>query len=428
MSSPLRYILIGITAALLLFTIYKSYRFTKENGGTDLRCRVIGTRLIATDHSPYYYKWNPADGEYFLNPNDVAYRLVNGNVVTPAMMYTTYPVSVLPYSIVRPLWTVLQYIACFALLFLLLYKQPRRQAIIAACIVICGLVCSNIFQYGIERGQVYIFYAFLFALMYKLYTFQSRYNEFLSGLIAGLFIFFRPFAGVIMLGFLLHGKTKWLKGWIAGLILGTCVFVLPGISLWQDYLSAMQEYTYECMNQGHGNANAIDPPKPETIEGMNTLRSYANINAGNLSAIYGYLRAKAGIWINSKQSLLMYGIIILVLSGFFYRLRRKIIEPQALFLFAFLLYILAEIFTIAPRASYNVIQWMFPLTIILVWLRPVTPPIIALAGGLLLIQSFVFTRFEYQGEMAELIFIVVTSFFIFFPRLIKKWQYGISRT
>jgi hypothetical protein len=426
MPAPLRYLLIIVTTGMLLYTVYRSWHFTKESGGTDLRCRVIGARLIPTDHSPYYYKWNPADGEYFLNPNDAPTRLVNGNVATPAMLYTIYPVSVPAYSVVRPLWTVLQYIACFALFFLLLYKQPRTHAIVSACIVIAGLVCTTTWQYGIERGQVYIFYALLFALMYRVYISRIQFREFLSGLIGGLFIFFRPFAGIIAVGFLLHGKKKWLLGWITGIILGTCTFVLPNTSLWKDYFSAMKEYTNESRGEQHVVLNAADPPKPDTIEGMNTLRSYRAFTAIEVSALYGYF-AGNDIWINTNQSFFMYGCIVLLLSIFFLRSRKKIIEPQALFLFGFVLYMLAELFNIAPRASYNVIQWLFPLTIILLYIRPFTPLFMALAAAFLLLHAFPFRRFPYHAEITELIFFGVTIFFIFFPGIVKKWQYGISR-
>jgi hypothetical protein len=427
MPAILRYTLLIVTAGLLGLTIYRSWTVTQQTGGTDLRCRTIASRLLTTNHSPYFYKWNPSDGEYYLNPNDVATRVVNGNVVTPAMLYTVYPASALPYSIVRPLWTILQFLICFAALFLLLYKQTRSQATVAGVVVIAGLVCSNTWLFGIERGQVYIFYVLFFALMYRLYISDSRYNEFLSGLAGGLFVFFRPFAGIIALVFLLQGKKKWLAGWVAGLVLGTCWFVLPDISSWKDYFNAMQEYTYESMGQGHGNPGAIDPAKPEVIEGMNTLRLYRNFPAGKISGLYGYLRAELGIWINNKQSLAAYAGIVVLFFLFFLRIKKKVINPEALFLLGFVLYILAELFTIAPRGAYSVIQWIFPLTLILLRVRPGTPLFIAPIGALLLLHLFPFKRFDYQGEIAELILLGVSSFFIFFPRSIKKWQYGTGR-
>jgi hypothetical protein len=424
MPSLLRYILLIITAGLLVLTIYRAYSVTQRTGGTDLRCRVVASRLLATHHSPYFYKWNPADGEYFLNPNDVASRVVNGNVVTPAALYVIYPASALSYSIVRPLWTTLQFVACFALLFLLLYKRPRWQATAAGVVVIAGLVCSNTWLFGIERGQIYIFYALFFAVIYRIYISQVKYHEFISGLIGGLFIFFRPFAGILALGFLLHGKRKWLAGWAAGIILGACLFVLPDISLWKDYLRAMKEYSFESMQQGHGNPYASEPVKPEIVEGMNTLRLYQNYPAGKLSALYGYLRGEFNIRINSKQSLVLYGCLMVVLSLFFLRLKKKAINPEAIFLFGFIAYILAELFTIAPRGAYSVIQWIFPLTIVLLRVRPATPLFIIITGALLLLHLYPYKNFAYQGEIAELILLGATCFFIYFPDQIKKWQYG----
>jgi hypothetical protein len=421
-----RYLLIAITSAFVALILLKSIGLTKRNGGTDLRCRVVGTRLLATEHSPYFHKWQPADGQYLLDPNDKGTRMVNGNVVTPATMYLTYPLYTLPYSIVRPAWTVLQCLACIATLFLLLWKQPRPAFDITALVIINGLVCSATWLAGIERGQMYIFYALLFALMYRLYVSKLKYNEWLSGFVGGLFIFVRPFAGIIGLGFLLHGKKKWVLGCVMGFLAGVCLFVLPRPSLWSDYFKAMREYSYESEGRGHYNQNTVEYSHPDTIEGMTTLKNYENVMAVGLAAFYGYLW-NAGINATSNHLAIAYGIVLALLAFLFYRHRKIYSGPLPLFLFGFLCYVLAELFTVAPRASYNGIQWIFPLTLICLYAGFITPVLITLITGLLLLHVFP-VQFYYQGALAELTFLALTFIVIFYQRLLKKTQYGIGGT
>lgn len=421
-----RYLLIAITSAFVLLIIIKSIGLTKRNGGTDLRCRVVGTRLLATEHSPYFHKWTPADGEYLLDPNDKGVRMVNGNVVTPATMYLTYPLYTLPYAVVRPLWTALQFLACVAILFLLLWKQPHSATRITALIIINGLVCSATWLAGIERGQMYIFYALLFAIMYRLYVSKLKYNEWLSGFVGGLFMFLRPFAGIIGVGFLLHGKKRWVFGCITGFIVGLCLFVLPRPALWTEYFNAMREYTNESEGHGHFNQNAINYSHPDTIEGMTTLEKYENIPAGGLAAFYGYLW-NFGIHATSSHLTVAYGIVLIILAFLFYRQRKIYSGPLPLFLFGFMCYVLAELFTVAPRASYNGMQWIFPLTLICLYAGSIVPVLIALITGLLLLHMFP-VQFNYQGPIAELTFLALSFIVIFFQRSLKKMQYGHGGT
>jgi hypothetical protein len=86
-------------------------------------------------------------------------------------------------------------------------KEVRRNfPLFPAAIVILGLLSSDYWFHMMERGQITIFYSLFFASMYYLYTDKSKYAEYISGFLGGLFIFFRPFAVFVALGFLIHGK------------------------------------------------------------------------------------------------------------------------------------------------------------------------------------------------------------------------------
>jgi hypothetical protein len=416
LSSSVRYLLITLTTAFLALTFIKSIYFTQKHGGTDLRSRTIGSRLLFTGHSPYFYKWTPADGEFLLDPNDNAKRLVNGNVATPAALYAMYPLSLLPYPTLRLVWTVLLFIAGLSAVFLVL--KNAGPVLLTACIIVTGLICSDTWLVNIERGQVYILYTFLFALLYRLYISGWKFNQFASGFIGGLFILFRPFAGIIGLGFLLHGKWKWLAGCIAGFAFGCLLFVAPDPSLWKDYFKAMQHYNKEITGTAMQNAGAEEYTKPAIIEGANNLSLYSAFNVGQLYTVHDYLKM-AGIGTGNREMIGCYILILALLSIFFFRLRNKNASPVTLFLFAYLAYILAELFFITPRTAYNVIQWIFPLCLIGLQARAHLPSLIMLVTGLLLLHNLP-VIFPYQSALAELVFLGLTFYYIFFFPAVKN--------
>jgi hypothetical protein len=423
LSKTSRYIVIIIVTGFVLMTVLKSFIFSNRYGGADLRTRVVAARLISTSNSPYFYKWKPADGDRFLDPLDEENRLVNGNVVTPAVLWVMHPLTILPYPQVRLIWTILLVLSGLLSVFLLC--KNNNSTLIASSLTLLGFACSDAWLYNIERGQMYIFYVLFFALMYRCYTGGWKYHEFVSGFIGGFFVLFRPFAGIIGLGFLLHGRIKWLTGFGTGLILAALIFVLPNLHSWQDYFNGMQEYVNEHMGHGHTIANAVTVEKPAVIEGTSNLQAYHPFSIYRLQTVYEYLK-RLGINITSRQSEMLYALVLAVLSFFFYRIKKKTSGPDTLFLFAFLVFILAEYFFTVPRGSYNIIEWMFPITIICLRGRANIPLLLVTSLGLLLLHNFPFV-FPHQGELAEVIFLGLTTWSIFFYNQLNQTTDGISR-
>jgi hypothetical protein len=70
---------------------------------------------------------------------------------------------------------------------------------------------------------------------------------------------------------------------------------------------------------------------------------------------------------------------------------------------------------------------MFPLSLILLRIRFNRPESILLITGLLLLHNFPFV-FPYQAVLAELLFIAVTVYYIFFISSTNILQDGINRT
>jgi hypothetical protein len=410
MKGTAKILILSLTALFSLMAIIQSFYYSGTSGGSDLRNRIVGARAMGRGYSPYFYKWRATDGERLLDPNDIPSRLANGNTVTPAFLRVSYPLSLLSYPYIRLIWTILQLLAAVAIVWAMVKRNRGSSPLISACVVILGLLASDYWFCNIERGQIYIFYTLLFASVFYVYTSKYKYAEFLSGFIGGLFIFFRPFAGIIGLGFLLHGKIKWVKGCLTGVVAGMLIFVAPDPGLWQNYFKAMEEYENTCMGKGH---IINDPPKityPGVIEGMDNLSVFQNFNIDSMPHLYGYFR-KLGLNYTPLFSYIFCAFIYLILSIFFFRIRTRS-TPERLFLFAFLAYMVASLFFLSWRGSYAIIEWVFPLFLVVQLVRFRLTLMILLVTALLFLHNVPF-HFHYQALTGELILLLLVAYFTF---------------
>lgn len=358
-------------SALIIGNFIFLWHLTADYGGTDLRCRIVGSRLLTSGKSSYFYKWNPEDGERLLDPNDVPDRQVNGNVCTPALLALNIPISHFSYNYVRIAWTVLQ----FALLTgscLLLYfsgkKNGRTRGALVAVSVI--FLFSNTWSYNIERGQTYILYTFIFSLCYFIYSSKLKNKYFATGAVLGIGIWIRPLLLLASVPFLLNRNYKGLLGGLFGVLMGFLIFFVPFRKQWSDYSSAMKIYEAEVLGKaGHFSS---DRPlnKPEVIEDVANITHYMqDFNAGGLATFQQYLQhylSKYGIASNSFVSMGILAVIIGLCSLFYFKKRAFGFDdrPELLFSIAFLFYMLSELFIVGSRGGYNCIQWLFPAFII----------------------------------------------------------------
>lgn len=418
-------ILLYVTILCTFILLGKSLFYTYEYGGTDLRGRIIGARLIHTNYSPYFYKWDPEDGDYLLDPNTPTAIIANSNTVTPAVLYTIYPLATLPYKTIRLVWTLLQFCLLFLCFYLLSKSSDRNKPLFLSPVLITMLfiICSDLWLYYIERGQLYMLYVLFFSLMYWAYHKKWKYNHFVSGFIGGFFILYRPLAAVIGIGFLIQKKYNWILGSVTGFIVGCLLFVIPNPGYWKQYATAMKEYSYFISGHITSVSDYQRKELPARIEGTDNLTEYKNFTSGGMNTLHDYLD-RVGINININQSILFYFLLILGLSLFSIKKKKIATSTDSIFLFGFLLYFLSEIFIVAPRAGYSVIQWVFPLFIAWKYILADRVLLFLYLAGILLYHQFPFL-FPYQKDLAEFIF-MLTIFFIIFPAVLEKLKSKIN--
>lgn len=401
-------VIITIVVGLCILLVVKSFYYSNKYGGTDLRCRIVGARLLTTDHSPYFYKWNPVDGERLLNPNDNPGSIVNGNVVTPAILYTIQPLAKLRYDKIRTIWTCLQFIIAAVSIWLLSTRQNEKrhswQSPLLATLL--AIVFSEIWLFNIERGQIYVLYVLFMALMYWCYTLTGKRGQLLAGIVGGIFLFFRPIAVLFLLPFLLKKRFQFVGGTVIGAVIGILLFVMPSISSWKDYYFAMNEFSG--ITEKRTPFSSTVYPLPATIEGLNNITQFHRFNEGGMSTISKYL-STAGIHITGVQNLILLAVTMVILIFLFLRSNNKEGkkgEADQLFLAAFLFYILAEVFIAAPRAGYNLVQWIFPVFISWRYIYSFQWRLVLFIVGMMFIHHFPFVFF-YQQDFGEFLWIIV---------------------
>ncbi len=408
-----KWMLFAITMSFLLLTVAKSGYYSEKDGGCDLRARTIASRLLKSSQSPYFYKWKNTDGTYFLDPNQYSNRTVCGTSVTPAMLYIIYPLSVQPYLEVRRIWTLLLYMFLGGTIFLILVSHHGQPFFYPSVIIILGLICSNNWLFNVERGQVYGLYTFILAFSYYLFQSKLRQAQWFSGFVAGVLILLRPLAVVVGLAFLGKSQRQWLIGNMMGFITGCLIFVAPNPGLWKDYLKAMKSYSNFSVIDRNIPGKLEGPEQPAEIEGMKNLRVYKDFETGGLFPMYIYFNL-SGHTLSLKYSLFIYAGIIAVLLLLFYRSPYFTQDTVRLFLFGFLLYILFELFIVAPRPGYSLIQWIFPLYIIALKFQNHRTVTMLMIISFLLYHGFPFLfLFPYQFHLAELFFILTLLYAIF---------------
>ncbi|MFT3933336.1 MAG: hypothetical protein QM726_06945 [Chitinophagaceae bacterium] len=409
----IRTITIIASCIIIVFSCFKSAGLLRAYGSVDLRCRIVGVRISGTQNSPYFYKWHEKDSLIFLDPNDRLGRKVNGNVVTPAVLKFFFPLSHLSYKSIQTIWAFLQYFFLLSSLFLtgILNRITEYKKSIKVLLIAIFYLCSNIWFYNIERGQIYTFYLFSFSLIYYFSSVDWKFGKFLAGCINTFTFFLRPLVIVFLFSGIYQRSKMWMAGCICGGIVGLLFFVLPVVTQWNDYFSAMKEYSYEIT----GKTSQMDEVRqvPDIIEGVDNLQKSMGFQCGGLSTVQYYLAAKRICKnIDSVELIIGYCIIAGLFCFLYFKKALYTLDKDHVFLFSFFLYILAELFIIGYRGGYNQVEWLFGISLLCKRKYLPTTLLIVVAIALTL-ENIYLNIFRFQFELAEITLLAVLLYVIF---------------
>ena len=408
------YILLSfIVIGIFIFRVTQTWQYKNTYGSVDLRNRVIGSRITAhqKNGSPYFYKWKQADGENYLDIYDTPGIPVNRNTVTPFVLQLLEPVSDFKFQKIALGWYMAEVAALILIVLLIisaLNDWQHRFYVLFSSLIIIG--CSQGWILHNINGQVYIFYALLLTILFYYFNSNRKLSNILSGLILTVFILMRPIALIFLIPFL--AKRKWKT--LAFFLLFTVIYFIQQyinhqLWLWKDYASAMNQWSIGYFNQ-HPVNDYIDIYKIQNLEGSAAVPPSAYQSLTEDSSLRGLVFRFLHIKLFKEWLALITGLIYAGIL-FIYRKKIKVLDAKSLFIFCFLLYFIAEICLPAVRNSYNYVQWIFPLAIILTSIKLSAKVFVCiLLATIMATGALKFLPFDLT--MPELIFAAISIYFI----------------
>lgn len=377
-------------AVILVFSFFaaiQSFRSIKDiplsSRAQDLRTRVVGARLLGTGHSPYYFKWQPGVSETLLDPLEIPSwePARNRLTVSPFTLLVQSSMNRLNYLQIKRIWDLCQiFFLCYIVLSFVFLAKAWMNRILIFIFSLIFIACTPGWQYHYALGQIYIFYAFLFCLIYQLYRARFKDGKFLSGVVFGFLVLFRPPMIIASLPLLINKQIKFMIGALAGLLIGFSLSVAAGQwADWCDYYSVMtgkgaelsarpltrQEVALE--------KNLSKMKYPRVVEGVSfkqytydvvgyeqskPVKNEESVSNNRVDKYFSEWRA-----FHQEASLLVFLVLAWTLLIFSYR-ELNTSKDSLVFLWAFLFYMLLDNFLPAYRYQYNYVQWIFPIALL----------------------------------------------------------------
>lgn len=385
------------------------YHNINNSIGPDLLLRTIGSRLQEAGKPIYEYKWKPGDPPGWLNPYEDTRIGLNGVVSTPFLLWLFQPLAQLNYCNVRIIWDYTQEVFLFSTVWFCCWAF--RQLFLQLAFI---AVAALFFLYGrnwllnLYNGQMYIIYAFVFAL--SGYVIKKYKNHSLILALYPLITLIRPFFATAIIP-ILKTKKRYLlcvAASTAFTLIITTTTTAPGE--WNQYKNAMKLYAKE--QTGELAIGTTSPRLYWQYADSCTKTSEAAFKifgAGCLYSLQHYLYLLGF----PVSNLLVFQVILamsflIVLFVAYKKNWLKDVDKQLLL--SFLFYQLCELITPASRNPYTMIQWIAPVA----WLIASgnKPAIWLVVAGLCLNHDIPF-RFKYEREIGEALLFVAVIVFLF---------------
>lgn len=408
------YILLSfLVISIFLFKTFQSLQYKESYASPDLRNRITGARILKhyQSASPYFYKWKEGDDEHLLDPYDSPEIKVNRNTVTPFTLQLIQPFCDYSFQSIAVGWYMAETIALIIILLLML-KQAVNQRQRFMCMVITFVItgCSQAWLLHNINGQVYIFYTLLLTLLYYSSLYKNNWACLLSGLLLAVLILMRPIMIAFVIPFLL--QKKWRP--LLYVITFTGVYFITqwyngSIWIWKEYIHAMnvwaeQQFSLQPVK------DYLDVYSITKIEGSLAVQYSPYQWLTENSSLTGLAFRFLG-WQLPVTVLMITALFISALLAFSVRNKLNKFDARRLFVFAFMVYFIAEISLPAVRNIYTSVQWIFPLLVIFSQSNLHKKTIILLLiGGFFAMGFFKFLPFDLT--LAELIFAVISIQYI----------------
>lgn len=328
------------------YSFYQSFRHTQNTFGTDLRNRIVGSRLMEAKIDPFFYHWNEKDNDEWLDPYHDPKQINSRLSITPFATHIHYPLNHVHYQKTRWFWLYFQYCIYLITVFILLcYAKTSFHWIIISLSI---LPFTPGWFMHIERGQIYLLYLLIITLIYH-FDRQKKFkiNTFLIAILTLL----RPTFILITLIFYFRKQYRRLIECVL-LILIFAVFHVfyVGSDLYQSYFESMKMFDAFNIENHLGDRYFLNFIE---VEGMSNVQAIGDFNINN-SSIQNFLWTVFQIQIPKSFSLIL---MFSYLAATLYWIKEKV-NKNLMFLALLFIGITIEYFIRAPRMPYNFVLWL----------------------------------------------------------------------
>jgi len=351
-----------------VFGIYRDYKNTIENGGTDLRVQVTHARVMLEGRDPYTFFWNEKESDLLLMPVEPSNLPYSNITISPTVLLLRATVADLPYKIQRYSWSILQWV--LLVLSILFISKSTDSPYKSRLIWIFGLIFiagSVFWRLHVERGQVYILYVFFASLALWILSKDNKISHIIGGIVLGLLFCIRPPMLLIAIPFLIYKKWKILIGEVIGAIIGIfSPMILGGLRIWNSYIINSQGYGNWYTNVRTVELEYNFPNR--VIEGMGNIGKMADIPAADTSVL-SLVRDYFSFFLSTKMLAVILLIIILGFSIFVLSLKIKKLSISGIFLIGIFFTSVCEYFLPAPRFTYQDVIWLLSISLLILSFR-----------------------------------------------------------
>lgn len=423
----------GVAVFVLFYSFIRDWKLDEYRVPIDLRNRIVGARLLDTPHSPYTYHWQNSDPIELYDFARFKETEISAVTATPFLLYIYSGLNSLSFYSIAKIWLIFEYlcVVTIMLLSLIYLKKPIEKTMILLCLSLFTL--GNPWQCHTDSGQYYILNSLLFFLFFIVIRIEKKSSVILilQLLFASILIFTRPISILFLIPLIfIFPRFKKFFIFLSSILLffTLIIVVLPKQKkLWADYFSSVNYMSQFYQGKITPDFNFKEYTEPCNIEGYDIEKMEALNPKKNYKEYYfNYYKLPEEFgWKKFSMTSCLIQYLIIVLIGAFLVYNKVKLEDKFeskityLLLFGFLIYILAEIFLPIQRASYNEVQWLFPLAIIFFMYKK--NKLLILSFLLFLFFSIInFERFDLQVIFSELILLVSLFIYLVFPKTFLK--------
>jgi hypothetical protein len=352
----------------MLLSFSYDFQNTIWYGGIDLRTRVVGTRVFLEKEDPYFFSWHAGMSDTLLDPqvepNSESSRLT----ITPSALLLQIPFIKNTYFQQKILWLLIQWISFVAIILIFLSQSKSANTSYLICLISLFFAYSFFWRLHVERSQVYIIYVCLLSISWLIYEKRHIFLKLISGLIIGFTICLRPPAIVILIPFIANRRWSMIIGSILGGILGVSLPIsISGISIWNSYFLSIKHVTrylsdHRVSPDTNSGVSIPENTYPKIIEGLNFVSEAKKIPEANSSLHSILTNLKLDIFYQFQNLILF--IFIGLLCIIFIKSYKREMPNRLIFLQGIVAYLISEFLIPSPRYSYNDVQWILPILII----------------------------------------------------------------